>query len=386
MTEAARATVVARIADIDADAWNACTVGDPFTSHAFLHALEETGCAVKKSGWLPQHVVVEDEHGIVAAAPAYLKTHSYGEYVFDWGWADAYRRIGKRYYPKLQCSVPFTPVTGSRLLVRPGADLARSRATVLSALIELARHHQASSLHVTFPTRDEWDLGGDLGLLQRTGIQFHWHNRGYASFDDFLGELLGRKKRQIQRERREACDGVAIETLRGDDIREAHWDAFYDFYRDTIERKWGQAYLARSFFEAIGETMGDRVALMIAKQRDRIIAGALNLLGPDALFGRYWGAAGDHPFLHFELCYYRAIDLAIELGLSRVEAGAQGEHKLARGYVPVETHSLHWIADRELGTAIGDFVHRERAAVRAEIAELTAQSPYPSDRGLRAQP
>ncbi len=377
VTETAK--VVARIAELDAAAWDACAAGDPFCSHAFLYALEETDCATIKHGWLAQHLVFEDERGIVAAAPAYLKMHSYGEYVFDWGWADAYRRVGREYYPKIQACVPFTPATGPRLLVRPGADAARWQPLLCEALIELARHHDASSVHVTFPRREEWERGGELGLIQRAAIQFHWPNRGYRSFDDFLAALLGRKKRVLLRERREAA-AATIETLRGDDIRAAHWDAFWSFYRDTTGRKWGQAYLTRAFFEQIGRTMKDRLVLMLASD-DRPIAGALNFLGPDALYGRYWGAIGEHPFLHFELCYYRAIELAIELGLARVEAGAQGEHKLARGYLPVETHSLHWIADPQLGRAIADFVRRERTAVRAEIAEIAAQSPYRADRG-----
>ncbi len=378
MTETAK--VVARIADIDAAQWDACTDGDPFTSHAFLTALEETECATVKHGWLPQHLAFEDAHGLVAAAPVFLKMHSYGEYVFDWGWAEAYGRVGKEYYPKLQCCVPFTPATGPRLLVRKGAAAAEWQPLLLRALIELARHHEASSLHLTFPRPEEWARGGELGLMQRAGIQFHWPNRGYATFDDFLGNLLGRKKRVLLRERRDAAAGTTIETLRGDDIRPHHWDAFYSFYRDTTGRKWGRAYLTREFFERLGQTMNDRVALMIASSDGEPIAGALNFIGPDALYGRYWGARGEYPFLHFELCYYRAIELAIELRLARVEAGAQGEHKLARGYLPVETHSLHWIADPKLGRAIADFVEREKVAVRAEIAALLAQSPYRADR------
>ncbi len=372
--------VVARVAELDAAAWDACAGGDPFTSHAFLCALEETGCATAEEGWLPQHLVLEDERGIVAAAPAYLKGHSFGEYVFDWGWADAARRAGVPYYPKVQCCVPFTPVTGARFLVRPDADAARHRAVLCAALVELAKQHGASSTHVTFPTADEWQLGVERGLLGRTGVQYHWQNRGYESFDDFLGALLGRKKRQIARERRDAAAGVEIRTLRGAAIEPRHWRAFFQFYRNTIDRKRGQAYLTRAFFERIAAAPGERVVLMVAEQGGEIVAAALNVLGADALYGRYWGARRELPFLHFELCYYRAIDLAIELGLARVEAGAQGEHKIARGYLPVATYSLHWLADPRLAGAVAGFVARERDAVRAEIAELAAQSPYRAER------
>lgn len=377
-----RARVCDSISNVDATAWNACASGDPFVSHEFLLALEESGSAAAERGWLPRHVVIEDERGVVAATPAYLKTHSYGEYVFDWSWADAYRRLGLEYYPKLQSCVPFTPATGPRLLVRPDADASSLRRMLVAVLLEVGRQERASSVHITFPTPEEASCAEDLGLFARSGVQFHWHNRGYRTFDDFLETLLGRKRRVLGRERREANAAVAVETLRGTEIGAADWDRFYGFYRDTISRKWGQPYLTREFFGRLGAALGDRVALVIGKQRGDTIAAALNLIGPDALFGRYWGASVDVPFLHFELCYYRAIELAIELGLSRVEAGAQGEHKIARGYVPVETHSLHAIADPRLGAAIRDFVEQERVAVAETIAELGRTTPYRDRMGL----
>ena len=368
--------VVGRIADVDPAAWNACVEGDPFVSHEFLHALEETGCAVPEAGWAPRHVLIADSEGLVAAAPVYLKTNSYGEYVFDWAWADAYRRVGLAYYPKLQCCVPFTPATGPRLLVRAGASKPTHQAMLVAALAELARHERASSAHITFPTNSESALGEELGLIRRAGIQYHWRNRGYGTFDEFLAALLRRKRRQIVRERREACANVTVETRRGHEIRGEHWDAFHGFYVDTISRKSGQAYLTRAFFEVIGKTMADRVVMFVARDGERIVAAALNLIGDGVLFGRYWGSAVEVPFLHFELCYYRAIELAIELGLSRVEAGAQGEHKIARGYEPIETQSLHWVREPRLGKAIGDFVAQERLAISAHIAALAAESPY----------
>ncbi|MBM4357234.1 MAG: N-acetyltransferase [Deltaproteobacteria bacterium] len=380
MTEAGRipprARVVGAIGEVDASGWNACAAGDPFVSHEFLRALEESGSAVPEHGWIPRHVVLEDERGIVAAAPAYLKTHSYGEYVFDFAWAEAHARCGRSYYPKLQCCVPFTPATGPRLLVRPDAEAGTLRRRLVSALLEVATHENASSLHITFPRPEEAALGASLGLLPRSGIQYHWHNRGYRTFDDFLDTLLGRKRRVLLRERRDANASLAIDTLRGDAIGSAEWNVFYGFYRDTVARKWGQAYLTREFFDALGATLGDRVALVVARQDGRTVAAALNLLGPDVLFGRYWGATVDVPFLHFELCYYRAIELAIELGLSRVEAGAQGEHKIARGYLPVETHSLHAVVEPRLAVAIEEFVGRERDAVHEAIEELRRASPY----------
>jgi predicted N-acyltransferase len=379
--------VLGSIGEIDASQWNRCTLGDPFVSHEFLRALEESGSAVPEHGWHPRHLVVVDGDGdgVVAAAPAYQKTHSYGEYVFDWAWADAYRRLGLAYYPKLQCCVPFTPATGPRLLVREGVPRERREEVLVAALVEVARREGASSVHVTFPTATERERGSELGLLTRSGLQYHWHNRGYARFEDFLDTLLGRKRRVLVRERRDANAAVRIETLRGADIGAEEWNAFYGFYRDTIARKWGRAYLTRAFFETLGATMSDRVAMVVARREGRVVAAALNLIGPDALFGRYWGTSVDVPFLHFELCYYRAIELAIELGLARVEAGAQGEHKLARGYVPVETHSLHHILDPRLSGAIGAFVEDERAALLRDMSALAEMTPYRDLRGARGE-
>ena len=364
--------VVPEIADIPAAEWDACAGDDnPFLSHAFLEALEASGSATAETGWLPQHLALEDEDGrLVAAVPLYLKTHSYGEYVFDWGWASAYEQAGGRYYPKLQCAVPFTPVTGPRLLLRPDAGPAAAD-TLIAAMIELARRHKVSSLHITFPTEPEWERFGKAGFLQRVGQQFHWQNDGYGCFDDFLEALNARKRKQIRRERRDAlADGIEIETLTGSAIRREHWDAFYRFYRSTSDRKWGEAYLTRAFFDLLGRRMAERVALVMAKKGGRYVAGALNLIGRDTLYGRNWGCLGDFPFLHFEACYYRAIDFAIERGLARVEAGAQGQHKIQRGYLPVATYSAHWIRDPGFARAVDDFLARERRALANEMEML----------------
>jgi uncharacterized protein len=371
--------VVPRLADIPAAEWDGCAGDDnPFLCHAFLEALEASGSATRESGWQPQHLALEDGNGrLVGAVPLYLKSHSYGEYVFDWGWASAYERAGGQYYPKLQCSVPFTPVTGPRLLLRPGADLAVADG-LIAAMIELARRHKVSSLHVTFPTEGEWDRFGAAGFLQRVGQQFHWENNGYGSFDDFLEALNSRKRKQIRRERRDALlGGMEIETLTGSAIEPQHWDAFYRFYRATSDRKWGDAYLTRSFFALIGERMAERIVLIMAKKDGRYVAGALNLLGRDTLYGRNWGCTGDFPFLHFEACYYRAIDFAIARGLKRVEAGAQGPHKIQRGYLPSPTYSAHWIRDPGFSRAVADFVTRERIALENEMEQLEEEmSPF----------
>jgi uncharacterized protein len=364
--------VVPEIADIPAAEWDACAGDDnPFLSHAFLEALEASGSATAETGWLPQHLALQDEDGrLVAAVPLYLKTHSYGEYVFDWGWASAYEQAGGRYYPKLQCAVPFTPVTGPRLLLRPDAGPAAAD-TLIAAMIELARRHKVSSLHITFPTEPEWERLGKAGFLQRVGQQFHWQNNGYGCFDDFLEALNARKRKQIRRERRDAlADGIEIETLTGSAVRREHWDAFYRFYRSTSDRKWGEAYLTRAFFDLLGRRMAERVALVMAKKNGRYVAGALNLIGRDTLYGRNWGCLGDFPFLHFEACYYRAIDFAIERGLARVEAGAQGQHKIQRGYLPVATYSAHWIRDPGFARAVDDFLARERRALANEMEML----------------
>jgi uncharacterized protein len=374
--------VIDRIAAIPASAWDACAGSDnPFLSHAFLDALEESGSATAETGWLPQHLALEDAGGqILGVAPLYLKGHSYGEYVFDHGWADAYERAGGRYYPKLQCAVPFTPVTGPRLLVHPALGKEGGEAVadaLISGMLELARRHKVSSLHVTFPTRGEWERFGEAGFLQRMGQQFHWENQGYSSFDDFLAALSSRKRKTIRKEREAAlAGGIAIHTLTGAAIEKRHWDAFFRFYISTSDRKWGSPYLTREFFDLIGARMADRIVLMMAEKNGRPIAGALNLRGGDTLYGRNWGCAGDFPFLHFEACYYRAIDFAIAHGLRRVEAGAQGQHKIQRGYLPSPTYSAHWIRDPGFKRAVADFLARERRAVSHEMDELAELSPF----------
>jgi uncharacterized protein len=375
------ARVVTGLAEVPAAAWDACAGGDnPFLSHAFLEALEESGSATAKTGWLPQHLLVEDSGGrLVAAAPLYLKGHSYGEYIFDWGWADAYERAGGRYYPKLQCAIPFTPVPGPRLLVHPEAPEG-TQAALIEALEEVARRHRVSSVHVTFPTEQEWRTLGAAGFLQRQGQQFHWENRGYRDFEDFLDALASRKRKQIRRERRDAlAGGIAVRVLTGAQITTRHWDAFFRFYISTSDRKWGDPYLTRRFFDLLGERLSERVALVVAEKEGTIIAGALNLIGREALYGRNWGCLADFPFLHFECCYYQAIEYAIARGLARVEAGAQGPHKIQRGYLPVPTYSAHWIADPALARAIADFLRRETRSIERERAHLAELSPYRGD-------
>jgi len=371
--------VASAMADIDAAAWDACAGGDnPFVSHAFLNALEQSGSASAETGWLPLHLVVEGAgQSLLAAAPCYLKSHSQGEYVFDHGWADAFERAGGAYYPKLQVCAPFTPVTGPRLLARSGTHAAAARSALIKGLVALRRQTGASSVHVTFPLHDEWRLLGDNGFLLRRDQQFHWFNEGYASFDDFLGGLAARKRKAIRRERRDAlADGVTIVQLTGADITNDAWDAFFAFYQDTGSRKWGRPYLTRDFYRRIAASMADRVLLVMARRDGRYIAGAINFLGPDAIYGRHWGCIEDHPFLHFEVCYYQAIDYAISHGLARVEAGAQGEHKLARGYRPVATFSAHDIAHPGLKRAIAEFLEREGHYVDAAKAELESMLPF----------
>ncbi|MBA4790192.1 MAG: N-acetyltransferase [Rhizobiales bacterium] len=379
---AAELQVFARIADIPAAAWDACAAGgaarpEPFVSHAFLSALEDAGCVGRRTGWLPQHLVLAGVAGAPSGvAPAYLKSHSRGEYVFDHGWAEAFEGAGGRYYPKLQAAVPFTPVTGRRLLTRDPADTAA--ADMLGAgLVQLARQREASSAHVTFATQAEWEALGNLGFLQRIDQQFHWINEGYGSYDAFLEALASRKRKAIRRERREALsEGITIELLTGADLTEAAWDAFFAFYMDTGARKWGQPYLNRAFFSLVGERMADQVLLILAKRAGRPIAGALNFIGAETLYGRYWGAVEHHPFLHFEVCYHQAIDYAIARGLAVVEAGAQGEHKLARGYLPRQTYSAHWIANADLRRAVAHYLERERAHVRGMGEELAELGPF----------
>ncbi|HSD91744.1 MAG TPA: GNAT family N-acetyltransferase [Methyloceanibacter sp.] len=370
--------VASSILDVEATDWDPCSASNPFTSHAFLAALERSGSVAAETGWLPQHLLLEDAKGrSLGCMPCYLKSHSQGEYVFDHGWADAYMRAGGRYYPKLQASVPFTPVTGRRLLLRPDETTVDHEALLLQAAVQVADRLGMSSLHITFLTRDEWLLAGRLGLLQRTDQQFHWLNENYGSFDDFLQALAARKRKAIKRERREAVsEGIEIEWVTGGDLTEAHLDAFFAFYMDTGSRKWGSPYLTRECFSLLRQSMADRLLLVLAKRGGRYIAGAFNVIGDDTLYGRYWGGIEHHPFLHFEVCYYQAIEFAIQRGLVRVEAGAQGAHKLARGYLPSETYSAHYIADPGLRRAIADYLKRERREVAREIALLSEESPY----------
>lgn len=368
-----------RIAAIGETDWNRCAgTANPFVSYAFLDALEESGCVGAETGWLPQHLALTNAEGrLEGVMPLYLKSHSQGEYVFDHGWAEAFMRAGGRYYPKLQCCSPFSPVTGPRLLTAPGADIADTRKALASAAVQAVQELDVSSLHVTFPTEDEWKLMGEVGFLLRIDQQFHWHNGGYGAFDDFLSALTARKRKAIRRERRDAlANGISVEIMSGKDIRECHWDAFYAFYMDTGMRKWGRPYLNREFFSLLGARLPDAVVLMMAKREGRYVAGALNFKGADTLYGRYWGAVEHHPFLHFELCYYQAIDYAIVHGLRTVEAGAQGPHKIARGYLPTPTFSAHWIAHPGLRDAIADFLNRERQLITADMASLGDYGPF----------
>ena len=382
-TEQAIIRAVTSIHDIGRDDWDACANPDqqdfdPFVSFDFLACLEDSGCVAPETGWAPQHLALQDDAGrTLGCMPCYLKSHSYGEYVFDHGWAEAYEAAGGRYYPKLQSSVPFTPVSSRRLLVPRSEDADARESLLLSGAVKLTQHCGASSLHITFVSRGEWDRGGRLGLLQRTDQQFHWYNNDYQSFDGFLDALSSRKRKAIRKERREArSEDMRIELLTGSELRETHWDAFYAFYQDTGLRKWGSPYLNRRFFSLLGERMAERVLLILCSRDDRPIAGALNLIGGDALYGRYWGSLSEHRFLHFELCYYQAIDYAIVHGLGRVEAGAQGPHKLARGYVPTPTYSLHYIADPGLAGAVERYLERERDFVGLETEALRERAPY----------
>lgn len=371
--------IAERINEIGASAWNACAgPSNPFLSYNFLYALEASGSATAETGWLPQHLVAEDSSGrIIGIVPMYLKSHSYGEYVFDHGWADAYQRAGGRYYPKLQVSVPFTPVSGPRILVADRPDRSVIRDTLIAALTQIADRRRVSSLHVTFCTGEEADAFSASGFLIRTGYQYHWENRGYRSFDDFLASLSHGKRKSIRKERRDVvAQGVEVFALSGDALKHEHWDAFFEFYHATSDRKWGSPYLTRDFFTRLHATMADRVILMMARKDSRWVAGALNLVGDDTIYGRNWGSYGDFRFLHFEACYYRAIDVAIERGLARVEAGVQGEHKIQRGYLPQRTWSAHWIRDKAFREAVARFLERETELIQHEIAELRLHSPF----------
>ena len=354
---------------------------NPFITHDFLSSLETSSSVGGRTGWQPRHLLVEDANGgLLGAAPCYLKSHSRGEYVFDHGWAEAFERAGGDYYPKLQVAVPFTPVTGPRLLARPGPLEQAVRSSLADALVEITNTGELSSAHLTFLTEPEWRALGERGFLLRNDQQFHWENAGYASFDDFLARLASRKRKAIRRERKEAlAAGIEVYWLTGSDLTEAVWDAFFAFYMDTGSRKWGRPYLTRKFFSIVGEKMRNRILLVMAKRAGRWIASAINFIGNDTVYGRNWGAIEHHPFLHFELCYYQAIDYAIARKFKRVEAGAQGEHKLARGYLPNTTYSAHYIANPALRRAVDDYLARERAYVRVAGEELAAAAPFRKD-------
>jgi predicted N-acyltransferase len=348
---------------------------NPFLDHAFFMAVEESGCATGRTGWQAQHIMLRDGDTPVGLMPLFLKSHSMGEYVFDHGWADALERAGGHYYPKLQCSVPFTPATAPKLLVPSGDE--SIRAALLETAQTLAVQRGASSVHATFIDQADATTAAAGDWLARTDTQFHWHNEGFASFDQFLETLSSRKRKTIRRERRDAlADGIRVEWLTGSNIKERHWDAFFDFYEDTGARKWGRPYLNRKFFSLLGQSMADRVLLMLAYDGVEPIAGAINFLGKDRIFGRNWGATRDVPFLHFEVCYYQAIDYAIAHKLAVVEAGAQGEHKLARGYAPVTTHSAHWIAHPGLRQAVADYLEHERRSVEQSQEMLDHMTPF----------
>lgn len=376
-------TVLGGLGDIAEAEWDACAGDgqpgapqDPFTTWRFLHALEASGSVGRGSGWMPRHLVARQDGTAIGVMPLYAKSHSQGEYIFDHNWAMAWERAGGAYYPKLQAAVPFTPATGRRFLTRPGHE-ATGRAALLQGGLALAGRMGVASLHVTFCTAAERAWGEEVGLLARTTQQFHWENRGYADFDAFLADLASRKRKTIRKERERAqAFGGEIVALTGDALLPEHWDAFWRFYQDTGNRKWGRPYLTRAFFDRVQATMRDDVLLVLARRGGRWVAGALNFIGRDTLYGRYWGCTEEHPCLHFELCYYQAIDWAIAGGLARVEAGAQGEHKLARGYLPVATHSLHWIEDAGFARAVAQFLRAEERAVGEEIEVLTAYGPF----------
>ena len=373
------------LAEIPETEWDACACPeaadggrplDPFTTWRFLRLLEESGSVGRGTGWQPQYLTAWLDGQLIAVAPMYAKSHSQGEYIFDHSWAHAFERAGGRYYPKLQIAVPFTPATGRRLLTRPGYEEVGQSALVQGA-VQLADANDISSLHITFCTEAEATAGAAMGLMARASQQFHWLNDGYADFDAFLADLSSRKRKNIRKERQQANDfGGTIQMFTGDDLRPEHWDAFWRFYQDTGARKWGSPYLTRAFFDLAQARLRDDIALVLAERDGRWVAGALNFIGRETLYGRYWGCTEHHPCLHFELCYYRAIDFAIAHGLGRVEAGAQGEHKLARGYLPTQTHSLHWVADPGFADAVARFLEAERAAVAEEMDILTDYGPF----------
>jgi predicted N-acyltransferase len=382
-------TVLTSLTQIPAEVWDGCACPeavdggrplDPFTTHRFLLALEESGSVGPGTGWDPRYLMAEQDGQVIAIAPLYGKHHSQGEYIFDHNWANALERAGRPYYPKLQIAVPFTPATGRRFLTRPGFEAVGMSALIQGA-IQLGVNNDLSSLHITFCTEAEAIAGEEMGLMRRYSQQFHWVNDGYADFDAFLSTLSSRKRKTLRKERARAQEfGGEIETLTGDQISAQDWDAFWRFYQDTGARKWGTPYLTRAFFDIAQERLRDDIALVMCRRDGIAIAGALNFVGRDTLFGRYWGCIEDHPCLHFEACYYRAIDFAIAQGLARVEAGAQGDHKLARGYLPVPTHSLHWVAEPGFADAIRHYLKAERAAVEEDIEILTAYGPFRKER------
>jgi predicted N-acyltransferase len=376
--ETLTATIASATSEIDARVWNGLAATDPhknpFLDHAFFLALEESSCATRRTGWQPRHVVLRDGEAVVGLLPMFEKTHSQGEYVFDHGWANAFDQAGGNYYPKLQCSVPFTPVTAPKLLTATG-DPAIKRA-LMTAAETYATQRGISSVHATFVPENEADLAADAEWLVRTDTQYHWHNHGFGSFDGYLETMSSRHRKIARRERRDALEGLTVKWVTGGDLTEGAWDAFFDFYQDTGNRKWGRPYLNRKFFSLLGQAMADRVVLMLAYDGKRPIAGTLNLRGADTLYGRYWGCTREVPFLHFELCYYQAIDFAIAHNLTTVEAGAQGEHKLARGYEPTTTRSVHWIGHEGLRDAIGRFLRQERAAVTREQHAMQDMTPF----------
>ena len=378
--------VVKSISELDREEWNSCAIfysadgldkiEDHFTSYDFLDALEKSKSVGENTGWLPYHLAAIRKNKLIGAVPLYLKSNSQGEYIFDYNWAHAFERAGGRYYPKLQISVPFTPVTGRRLLVSKSAP-SNTASLLLQSAIELCKKNKLSSLHTTFCNKKEFELGQKLGMLGRVSQQFHWLNNGYGNFGDFLSALSSRKRKNINKERLKANNfGGEIEILTGSEIKKDHWNYFWKFYQDTGIKKWGTPYLTRQFFDQIHETMRSKILLILAKKEGNYIAGALNFIGSDTLFCRYWGCIEDYPFLHFEVCYYRAIEFAIAHGLKKVEAGAQGEHKLARGYVPTETFSLHWIAEKGFSKAVQEYLISEKDAVKRDIKILSHFTPF----------
>ncbi|MDG1995863.1 MAG: GNAT family N-acetyltransferase [Emcibacteraceae bacterium] len=373
-----KSRVIDNINDVSAYDWDHCASEskNPFCSHGFLSALEESGSVNAQTGWHPQHIILEDDKNTVGVMPLYLKNHSQGEYVFDHGWANAYEQAGGHYYPKLQCSIPFSPVTGQRLLTTGHEN----KKLLLEASINHAKQLSISSLHFTFIENDDFEVLSSQGLLHRQDQQFHWINNGYRSFNDFLETLSSRKRKNINKERNTALEnGLKIEWIKAEDINEHHWDHYYEFYVNTANRKWGRPYLNRDFFSLLSKKIPKNLLLIMTKRDDQYIAGALNLIGENTLFGRYWGATEYHKCLHFELCYYQAIEFAIKHKLSKVEAGAQGDHKIARGYIPMATNSMHWIENPSFEDAIKKFLDQERKAVEREIDYLKELTPFKKD-------